>query len=485
MGSQSMKSLRRSLVRGGIVWSLLALVASASWAQGARSSVTSIPRSQSVFGQFDDNHIRPLGAQSSAIQGVPADYNAYNATFGNAMTSNIEPPGSIPAISNQPHGELWTDYCDSCGDTCGGSCSGCPNGCERFWVQSELLAWWLNGASVPALVTQSDTVPRAQAGVLGLPTTRILSGAESFGDEARVGTRLTLGGWLGSCHALEGYWMYLGNSNADNFSATSVAGAPILGRPFYNVRDGINDALLVGFPGVVEGTVRVAASSELQSAGFRLRQVVQESRGRRLELLGGYRYLQFKDSIAISENLTVLDQGGLFQLDSTVNLRDYFGAENQWHGGELGLATRVYRGRLTFDLAGKIGLGGIQRKRNVSGVTTVTTPTGATATSSAGLLAAYSNSGSGTQYDFSLLPELNLNLQYQLTDNISLGVGYTLMYVTRVLRAGDMISTQVNPNQLPLRGGTAPFAGAALPAPQSDDSTLRAHGLNFMAEFRF
>ena len=341
-------------------------------------------------------------------------------------------PTSRPTASHAPPEQhLWTDYCGGCStDECS-SCDGCmtctscnscddgftvcetcPTTCERLWFRSEMLTWWLSGASTPALVTTSpDGTIRAEAGVMGFPATQILSGGERFGDEARLGTQVTLGGWIGCSHGLEGYWMYLGEDDSGDYRGTSVAGAPILARPFYNARDDIEDALLIGFPGVAEGTTRVESDSELQSAGLRLRQVIGDCGGSRFELLGGYRYLQFRDSLTITDNITILETGGLFQQGSTVDLQDIFVAENHWHGGELGVSTCISSGRVSLDLAGKLGLGGIRRRRLIAGSTIVSSPGGGVAGDNVGLLAAGTNSGGGNQYDFSMIPELNLKLR--------------------------------------------------------------------------
>lgn len=446
---------------------------------------------------------RHVRLASQADQSV--DEEAEAESSAPEATSPTEPPSPLEheqASGGEPRRELWDSYggsCNSCGshDSCEicSTCSGCDDGfmvcescpttvCERMWFRSEMLTWWLSGATTPGLVTQSPNgTPREEAGVIGFPATQILSGGEGFGDEARLGAQLTLGGWIDGSHGLEGYWMYLGEDDSGDYSATSVAGDPILARPFYNARDGFEDAVLIGFPDVAEGTTRVESSSELQSAGLRLRQVISDCGGSRFELLGGYRYLRFKDSITITDNITIRESGGVFQQGSTVDLQDIFAAENHWHGGEIGVATNVCTGRVSLDIAGKLGLGGIRRRRLIRGATIVTSPGGAVAGDNVGLLAAGTNSGSGSQYDFSLIPELNLSLNYRAADNLTLGVGYTLMFVTRVLRSGDMIDRNLNPSQVPI-GGSGSLV-PAVPVARLDDSTLRAHGLNFLAELKF
>lgn len=387
------------------------------------------------------------------------------------------------AVGGTPVGGCATGACGP--GPCGPN--GCPSTmCERMWVKSEVLGWWLNGVSTPALVATSPTnTPRNEAAILGFPDTTVLAGQENLGDQARLGGRLSVGGWIGANRALEGYYLYVGDDDSGDYSFTSVLGDPILGRPFFNTRDQVEDSLLTGFPDEVDGTTTIDSDSQLQSAGLLLRHVLKEGPCGRLDLLTGYRYLQFSDSIVIRDDLVNQDPGGLFQQGSEIDIMDAFYADNQWHGGDVGLAMTVDRGRWSWDVLTKLGIGANMRHSQVSGRTTVTDPGGASATDDAGLLAGYTNSGSTRRRDISLIPELNLNLRYRVTDRFSVGAGYTLLFVTRVLRAGDMIDRNVNPDQFPIFGGGQGFAGPQTPAHQLEDSTLRAHGLSILAELHY
>ena len=81
---------------------------------------------------------------------------------------------------------------------------------------------------------------------------------------------------------------------------------------------------------------------------------------------------------------------------------------------------------------------------------------------------------------FGLLPELNLKARMWLTDHLSVNLGYNLLFLTNVYRAGDQIDRAIDPGQLPGGmpiNGLAP-GGLVHPAVPLDSSTLCVQGLN-------
>ncbi len=80
-----------------------------------------------------------------------------------------------------------------------------------------------------------------------------------------------------------------------------------------------------------------------------------------------------------------------------------------------------------------------------------------------------------------MVPEISLNLGYNITPRLRALVGYTFLYWTNVGRPGDQIDLLLNPSQFP--PGT--LSGAPRPAFNYNDSDFWAQGLNFGAEYRF
>jgi hypothetical protein len=83
------------------------------------------------------------------------------------------------------------------------------------------------------------------------------------------------------------------------------AASAVIGRPFFNVITGAEDAELVSAPGVLTGAVGVNLSSRLQGAELNgVCNLCCGCRGR-VDLLAGFRYLELNEGLGITENLLV------------------------------------------------------------------------------------------------------------------------------------------------------------------------------------
>lgn len=359
---------------------------------------------------------------------------------------------------------------------------------DRWWFSADYLLWWTNGNSVPPLVsTNSDVPARDQAGVIGAPTTQVLVGGE-LDEGGRSGTELSAGYWLDDCHCwgLQATWWYVGDPSDELNDAWTSDGDPVLARPFYNTASSAEDAQLVAFSNeldgdIVAGTVEVATSSDLRSAEALLSMKWYDRSCVRFDLLGGYRYLRFREGLLIQENL-VAGPDGAIQQGTTIGLFDRFDTSNSFHGATLGVLTNWQRGCFQLDVAAKLGVGNVQRRVRVDGQTVVTTPDPNDPQSvvDTGLLALSSNAGRHEDDTFGLLPELNVEGRVFLTECLSVDVGYNLLFLTQVYRTGDQIDRNINPGLIgtDLHINDNSPSGMARPAAQLDSSTLCVQGLN-------
>lgn len=355
-------------------------------------------------------------------------------------------------------------------------------GVGGWWFDADYLLLWTNGNSVPALVTTNATVPpRSETGVLGVGDTSVLLGDDRLDERERSGVALTVGRWLDEQQAwgIQATWFYAGEPSDELHAGWQSLGDPVLARPFFNAATGQEDSQLVAYPDVVEGLVTAETHSYLQSGEALLRANWRRGTRGRIDVLGGYRYLGFREGLRVEEHLVLRDPGGLAQIGTTINLFDQFNARNDFHGGELGLLTSFYRGPIVFDIATKLGLGNVSRELVIDGSTYVQTPKGSHATTPGGLLALPSNMGTYRDDAFALLPELDLKASFQITQRLSLSVGYNLLFLTDVYRTGQQIDRSLDASQLP---GALPLnditaAGHTHPAPLLSSSTLCAQGL--------
>ena len=379
--------------------------------------------------------------------------------------------------------------CDGIGSCGSGGCSTCgelvsPEAwrpCMTLcvpqdgWVNFEYLLWWQAGMELPPLVTTSTGtgVPATQAGVLGLPSTRTLFGGNDVLTNSFDGGRLNFGVWLDKCHTwgLGAEYFSIGTEH-DGFMQTST-GNPPLARPFFNTQTGLNDSELVAFPGILTGTVAVDAYSSLQGAGIHLKYLrcCDEGCGSwlfcggcehycsRTEAMIGYRGLDLEEGVSVTENLTSTDQNN----PGTFNILDRFETRNQFNGFDLGWTYRETRGFWTFESLLRMAIGSTRQTVRINGSTTITDPAAnpATASFTGGLLTQPSNIGTYRQDEFSIVPEFGAKVGYQLTDHLKATLGYTFIYWSNVVRPGDQISLDVNPNQLPPRDTT--LVGIARP----------------------
>jgi hypothetical protein len=370
---------------------------------------------------------------------------------------------------------------------------------RRIFVEADYLYWRTKGNPLPPLVTTSAPGTfQTEAGVLGpggtnTPNTTTIFGNQNVDSLFRSGARINFGYWLidGEFLGIEGQYFALGQANT-SFLATSndTNGNPILARPFINVDPALpnprEDAQLIGFPnfnGVpgsnVTGSINVRTSSNVQSAGALLRQLIwiDFTRNRRLEVIGGYRFFRVDDSVTFDDAFT-LPPGPFTQAIDFVG-RDQWIAHNQFHGGEIGLKGQSYHGRVTFEGVAKCAFGNNTEQVNINGFTTATT-LGQSVTVPGGLLTQPTNIGNYRRDVFAVLPEANLNVRYDLARNLRLTVGYTFLYINRVQRSGDAINRTLNPTQI---GGT--LVGPAQPSFTFHDSTYYAHGFNAGLEYRW
>jgi hypothetical protein len=113
-------------------------------------------------------------------------------------------------------------------------------------------------------------------------------------------------------------------------------------------------------------------------------------------------------------------------------------------------------------------------------------PTGPVlATLPGGILALPTNIGHQSKDDFSVIPEAEIRLGYQVTKHLSAFVGYNFMYWSSVVRPGEQINRNLTPTIIPSFFEFTPGAPATQPAPLFKTTDFWAQGINFGMELRF
>ncbi len=427
------------------------------------------------------------GEQSGGVRQVAHEEKQKEPLRTAQLPEYVVDPYESPAVTFGPYAPMPVKRCE-------------PPGC--FWVNPEYLLWWTDGMQIPPLVTTSPPgTPREDAGVLGEDATQILYGLQDVLTDPRSGFRIRAGGWFDANNriGLQGDYFWLGEET-DEFSASSDAeGAPILARPFFNVnpRDPFTldpdppareDSQLVSYPDVLSGTVSVTSSTRLQSAGIAARvNLAYDSLWAnpaasfsRVDLLAGYRFMELSDRLGISEHLVSIDP----QVPPvTFDINDHFSTRNEFHGADLGMVWHAGWQRWSLEVLFKTAIGNVHEVVAISGSTTVTEEGFPAEEYEGGLLTQTSNIGRYSRDRFALIPELGLTLRYQVFSQWYLTAGYTLIYFSPVVRAGDQIDLDLNPDQLapPIE----PLEGPLRPEFAFRETNFWAHGLNVGVEGRW
>ncbi len=452
---------------------------------------------------------KPVGRMTSSYQDDGAIVD---------MAPHAEPIVADPYIQDEGQVVYEDDHfdhsehvgCESCGDQ---GCSSCGYGCGIYgndlcnplgfdgsrlciclpshgWVSVEYLGWTARGMNTPPLVTTSLAgTAQVNAGVL--PNATVLFGGNNqILDDNMNGTRVRFGLWSANRPngGVEGELFGFG-TQTQTFDQTS-SGNPILARPFYNVVTGQQNSELVAFPNVLSGRVRVDATSKLDGAAVRFRRLLccNSRTGlswfrcdavpvqTRLDCTFGWRYLQLRETLGITEDLTSLDNNN----PGTFLISDNFRTLNQFNGGELGVNWQGRRGYWSLDLLMRMGIGNTRQFVNIDGTTSI--PRTAAGTSGGLLAQPGRNIGTYDRNQFGMVPELGANLGYQLTQRMRLIAGYTFIYWSNVVRPGDQIDTTVNPNLLAPAINGNNFLGPTFTVRETD---YWVQGLSVGADYRW
>jgi len=367
---------------------------------------------------------------------------------------------------------LWNDCCTLPKCECG----------PRLWVSAEYLLWWIKNSSVGPLVTTGD--PNApNGGLLGDPSTRVLFGDRGIDYGAFSGGRLGIGFWINTERTLgleaSGFLL---ERRAVNFGASSnPAGSPLLVLPFQDL-NGRPDGFFLSSPGVFSGNVIVSSSSRLWGADVNGAYNLWRGRSLSADVLAGFRFLELDEDL--QDNVFSVGGSPIFTEVGT----DHFNTRNQFYGGQLGGRLGYRTGRLSANLTALVALGTTHQVSDTAGSSTIVGGPGIVAGTFPGFVYSQpSNIGHLHHNDFSVVPQAQIKLGYDLFRNIRVTAGYDFLYWTNVLRPGQQIDPVVNtsqtaPNSL---GGNLQLVGPARPMPVLNASDFWAQGVSFGLEFRW
>jgi hypothetical protein len=352
-----------------------------------------------------------------------------------------------------------------------------------FFVETEYLLWWANRPRIPVLATTSDG--RGQ-GFLGQPGTTTLLGPGTFGPSLRDGFRVRAGGWLGDCsdHGFDASFFFLGRRG----ESRTFDGLPTITRPFFapNLDAEFGEfGEIVALPDLSAGSLRVDTDSFLWGADVNYKHAVCRTCDRTTAWFAGYRHLNLRESLTITEKLRAIGPLATDPIGTEVVVQDRFRTHNRFHGGQVGWLTSRRMGRWELDLRASVALGVTVQTLDIDGFQQRTRPGQPTDSFNGGLLATGPNLGRFNSTRFSVVPEATATLGYAVTPNVRLTVGYNLLYWNNVIRPGDQIDRVVDVTLVPNPPAGVPASGQNRPLPLFRQSDFWVQGISFGAQLRW
>ena len=279
----------------------------------------------------------------------------------------------------------------------------------RWWVAPDLALGWTRGANVPGLVR------------VGSPAGPIGYGDQRAGAPFRAGLGLTAGLWLDDRYTrgVDASFYYLSQSGAGTTLFPPGIGLYLpTAEGTFPLSDPANgDA----------GAFQAGLNTRFASADVNYRQNLLCSADARLDALAGYRYARVADDFEVYGKR--LGPGG-----EIVRFRDEASADNDFHGGQVGLAGEVRAGGWYAGVTGKVAFGTVFTDTDLQGkfrVNGVVIPSGF-----------YARPGLAGERDhtrFGVMPAVGVTLGRQLGDHCRLFVSYNFLYLNHLTRGPDVL----------------------------------------------
>jgi Putative beta barrel porin-7 (BBP7) len=338
--------------------------------------------------------------------------------------------------------------------------------------------WWFKDSPAP--------VPLITDGLVGQPGTRVFLGDEGLDTSANPGFRVTAGYGLTERWGVEGSFLYIpSRSTSKSVSSSGQFGSTNLILPFFDVTQNAESGTEISSAPTFRGSAREELSNSLMGAEANGTWALALGRPWQVDLLGGFRWLRLHETYTFTTSSPFIPPNPV----DIWNTTDKFDAFNNFYGAQLGARARYDWGPWFASGTVKVGVGAMVQTVEISGslVTNDFTDFGPTQTFPGGYFALPTNIGTHTRTVFGVVPEMGLNVGYQITPGMSVFVGYTMLYANNVVRPGNQINRNINTTQSVSWVGEPPatLQGPAQPSFKSNGSDFWAQGLNVGLAFRF
>lgn len=363
---------------------------------------------------------------------------------------------------------------------------------SRLWLSGEYLLWWVKSGPLTAPLITTGPITAALPGAFGDPSTRLVLGLTNFDYPAMSGVRVGAGYWLDpeQTVGVEVRGFLLDKKTTTLSASSNAAGNPALIMPILNVATGAFERFTIAESDLRTGHVDIPSTTRLWGAEANGVFALPRGANVKLAALAGFRYLDLRETMDVIQNSTALPFGdvvfgGLDVLaPSNVVVVDSFRTRNQFYGGQIGGRADVTYGKLFGGVSAKFAFGDNHQVIDNAGSSTLTIP-GARITAAGGRLVAGSNMGHFTQEHFSFVPEVEVKVGYQVTQQLKAFVSYNFLYWTNVVRPGNQVDQFVDKRAIPTSESFVPGFVGMQPSVPFRQSDFWAQGVTFGLQFDF
>jgi Putative beta barrel porin-7 (BBP7) len=427
---------------------------------------------------------------------VIASLTAFLLGSGVASAQGLLPPletKTTPITSSQPSA-VFSDGASTVRNT--------------FWGDVSYLLWKFKDAPNPVPLATTSSV--ADGGIIGNPTTVVIIGSSPYSEGWRSGYRLTLGGWLDDCQRFgveaSGFQLFSTTRVVGSASADPNKGQPLLAVPFFNseLPGGSNPGGVAGVPRApgeasiiasnsANRTGSITASEYVSLWGAETNAVINLFRRDSFTVNGliGFRYADLLENENLDFFSVAIPPPGAVAgpaINRAVTFHDHFGTRNQIYSPQIGIRAEWCGPILFASVQQKVAFGVNHETININGTFSDPLPfvINNFGAGTGGIFAQRTNSGVFQKNIFVVVPETNLRLGWNITQNFRTSIGYDFFFVNRVVRPGNQIDHTIN-NSLIGSGGGGTFpvlSGPATTVPFTQ-SNFWAQGASVSFEFRY
>lgn len=348
------------------------------------------------------------------------------------------PPPPPPATSASPVSNITAPVvATDCGTDAGSGRWG------RVYGSIDYLLFNFRDGPAPALIQHLPT-PAFQANPPDANQAITIFG-DGIRQHAFSGFRIFGGVAVNDTWAVEGSYSQFETKNKSFFIQSN--GDPSIGRYYIDLTNNQRPItyLIYSQPdGATNGYININAPVKMYTFDVNARTAGNSVFADRFDWLVGFRYLDLRDGIFIEDFTEAPATGQSFRG------QDNFAAKNQFYGAQIGGNSFANLGcGFTLDTTLKVAFGGVRQRVIIDGFTEERLNGVVTRRVPGDVLTQPTNIGEYSRGYFAVVPELLVKLGYQVGSRVNVSIGYNLIAVSNVVRAGSAIDAGINPNVNP------------------------------------